>query len=134
LNQFCSNNLNIFTRSHVSSHFLTVLAELKPTPNRTNLAAQSKYVYMTQEAIKTRKTSKNETAMIVSRVAIESIRNMNETEDSNKNINEIWKTQIYCKKWKQRKESNFQKLTQNRLVYDELCLNLESKVNDIQLS
>ena len=44
---------------------------------------------MTQEAIKTRKTSKNETAMIVSRVAIESIRNMNETEDSNKNINEI---------------------------------------------
>jgi hypothetical protein len=72
--------------------------------------------------------------MIVSRVAIESIRNMNETEDSNKNINEIWKTQIYCKKWKQRKESNFQKLTQNRPVYDELCLNLESKVNDIQLS
>ena len=29
--------------------------------------------------------------MIVSRVASESIRNMNETEDSNKNRNEIWK-------------------------------------------
>ena len=36
---------------------------------------------MTQEAIKTRK---NKTAMIVSRVASESIRNMNETEGSNK--------------------------------------------------
>jgi hypothetical protein len=29
--------------------------------------------------------------MIVSRVASESIRNTNETEDSNKNKNEIWK-------------------------------------------
>jgi hypothetical protein len=35
-----------------------VLAELKPIPNRTNLAVQSKYVYMTQEAIKTRKQAK----------------------------------------------------------------------------
>ena len=41
---------------------------------------------MTQEAIKTRKQA-NETAMIVSQVASESIRNMNETEDSNKNRN-----------------------------------------------
>jgi hypothetical protein len=41
---------------------------------------------MTQEAIKTRKQVK-QTAMIVSRVASESIQNMNETEDSNKNRN-----------------------------------------------
>jgi hypothetical protein len=80
--------------------------------------------------------------MIVSRVASESIWNMNETEDSNNNKNEIWKMmkqhpnmldmlKTYCKKWKQHKESDFQKLTQNRLVYDELSLNLEPKVNDI---
>jgi hypothetical protein len=41
---------------------------------------------------------------------------------------------IYYKKWKQQKESKFQKLTQNRLVYDELSPNLDPKVNDIQLS
>jgi len=41
---------------------------------------------------------------------------------------------IYYKKWEQQKESEFQKLTQNRLVYDELSLNLEPRVNDIQLS
>ena len=55
---FCSNTLNILTCSHLSSHLLAILAELKPTPNRTNLAVQSKYVYMTQEAIKTRKQAK----------------------------------------------------------------------------
>jgi len=44
--------------SHLSSDLLAVLAKLKRTPNRTNLAAQSKYVYMTQEAIKTRKQAK----------------------------------------------------------------------------
>jgi hypothetical protein len=38
---------------------------------------------MTQEAIKTRKQAK-QNGMIVSRVASESIRNMNETEDLNK--------------------------------------------------
>ena len=38
---------------------------------------------------------------------------------------------IYCKKQKQRKESEFQKLTQNKPVYDELCLNLEPKVNEL---
>ena len=38
---------------------------------------------MTQEAKKTRKQAK-QTAMIVSRVASESIRNMNETKDSKK--------------------------------------------------
>jgi hypothetical protein len=32
--------------------------KLKPTPNITNLAAQSNYVDMTQEAIKTRKQAK----------------------------------------------------------------------------
>jgi hypothetical protein len=41
---------------------------------------------MTQEAIKP-ENKQNKTAMIVSRVASESIRNMNETEDSNKNRN-----------------------------------------------
>jgi hypothetical protein len=53
--------------------------------------------------------TKNETGIIVSRVASESIRNMNETENSNKNINKICKTRkqhpnmldmlkLYCKK------------------------------------
>jgi len=89
---FCLNTLNILTRSHLSSHLLVVLAKLKPTPNKTNLAAQSKYIYIyiyiyvTQEAIKP-ENKQNKTAMIVSRVASESIRNMNETEDSNKNRN-----------------------------------------------
>jgi hypothetical protein len=81
--------------------------------------------------------------MIVSQVASESIRNTNETEDSNKkhkwNMQKMMKQhpnvlgmlKIYCKKWKQHKESEFQKLTQNRLVYDELSLNLEPTVNDI---
>ena len=32
------------------------------------------------------------------------------------------------------KESEFQKLKQNRFVYDELSPNLEPKVNDVQLS
>jgi hypothetical protein len=41
---------------------------------------------------------------------------------------------INCKKRKQLKASEFQKLTQNRLVYDELSPNLEPKVNDFQLS
>jgi len=41
---------------------------------------------------------------------------------------------IYCKKWKQQIKSKYQKLTQNRLVYDELSPNLEPKVNDVQLS
>jgi hypothetical protein len=34
-----------------------VLAKLKPTPNKTNLATQSKYI-MTQEAIKPEKQAK----------------------------------------------------------------------------
>jgi hypothetical protein len=42
--------------------------------------------------------------------------------------------EINCKKWKQQEASKFQKLTQNRLVYDELSPNLEPKVNDVQLS
>jgi hypothetical protein len=41
---------------------------------------------------------------------------------------------INCKKWKQQKPSEFQKLTQNKLVYDELGPNLEPKVNDVELS
>ena len=81
--------------------------------------------------------------MIVSRVASESIRNMNETEDSNKNRNKKYAKsckimldmmKINCKKRKQQKASEFQKLTQNRLVYDELGPNLEPKVNDVQSS
>ena len=55
---FRSNTLNVLTRSHLSSHLLMVLEKLKPTPNKTSLAVQSKYVYMTQEAIKTRKQAK----------------------------------------------------------------------------
>jgi hypothetical protein len=41
---------------------------------------------------------------------------------------------IFYKKWKHQKENEFQKLTQNKLVYNELSPNLEPKVNDIQLS
>jgi hypothetical protein len=76
---FRSNTLNILTRSHLSSHLLVVLAKLKPTPNKTNSVAQSKYIYIYQ------KNKQNKTAMIVSRIASESIWNINETEDSNKN-------------------------------------------------
>jgi hypothetical protein len=46
----------------------------------------------------------------------------------------LYMLKIYCKKRKQRKKSEFQKLTQNRPVYDELSPNLEHKVNDVQLS
>jgi hypothetical protein len=46
---------------------------------------------MTQESIKTQKTSKKEkTAMIVLRVASKSIWNMNKTEVSNKNRNKVY--------------------------------------------
>jgi len=55
---FRSKTLNILTRSYLSPRLLAILAKLKPTPNRTNLAAQSKFVYMTQEAIKTGKQAK----------------------------------------------------------------------------
>ena len=83
--------------------------------------------------------------MIVPRVASESIRNMNETEDSNKKHKQdmknnettpimLDKMKINCKKRKQQKESEFQKLTQNKLVYNELSLDLEPKVNDVQWS
>jgi hypothetical protein len=80
--------------------------------------------------------------MIVLRVASEFIRNTNKTEDSNKNRNEICKNDDTTPKSvgntlqerKQQKKSEFQKLTQNILVYDELSLNLEPKVNDVQLS
>jgi hypothetical protein len=80
--------------------------------------------------------------MIVSRVASEFIRNTNKTEDSNKNRKEICKNDETTPKYvgntlqerKQQKKSEFQKLTQNILVYDELSLNLEPKVNDVQLS
>ena len=71
--------------------------------------------------------------MIVLRVASDSIQNMNEAEDSNKNRNEK------CKNYETTPKhvgytDEFQKLTQNILVYDELSLNLEPKVIDIQLS
>ena len=80
--------------------------------------------------------------MIVSRVESESIRNMNETEDSNKKQKKNMKMmkqhpnmldmmKINCKKRKQQKASEFQKVTQNRLVYEELSPNLEPKVNDV---
>ena len=41
---------------------------------------------------------------------------------------------INWKKRKQQRETEFQKLTQNKLVYDEFSPNLEPKVNDVQLS
>ena len=100
---------------------------------------------MTQEAIKTRKQAKqNCNDCLASSKQIYS--KYERTEDSNKkNRNKICKTmkqhpnmldmmKINYKKRKQQKESEFQKLTQNKLVYDELSPNLESKVNDVQLS
>jgi hypothetical protein len=48
---------------------------------------------MTQEAIKKPENKQNKTAMIVSRLASESIRNMNETGDLNKNRNKICKNE-----------------------------------------
>jgi hypothetical protein len=70
---------------------------------------------------------------------------MHETEESNKNRNEIWKMmkqhpdmldmlKIYYKKRQQNKQSEFQKLTQNRLVYDAWSPNLEPRLNDVQLT
>ena len=70
---------------------------------------------------------------------------MNETKNSNKNRNGICKMmkqhpnmldllKIYYKKQKQQKQSEFQKLTQNILMYEKLSLNLEPNVNDVQLS
>jgi hypothetical protein len=53
--------------------------------------------------------------------------------DKKKHLNMLDMLKIYCKKRKQQKESEFQKLTQKRLVYDELSPNLEPKVNNIQL-
>jgi hypothetical protein len=50
----------------------------------------------------------------------------------NPNMLDMFK--IYCKKIKQHKQSEFQKLTQNQPVYNELSLNLEPKVIDVQLS
>ena len=82
--------------------------------------------------------------MIVLRVASESTRNLNKIEDSYKNKNEMCKMmrqnpnmldmlKIHFKKLKQQKQSEFQKLTQNIIVYDELSPNLEPKGNDVQL-
>jgi len=79
--EFRSNTLNILICSHLSSHPLAVLAELKPTPNRTN------YIYDSRRNKKP-ENKQNKTAMIVLRVASDSIQNMNEAEDSNKNRNE----------------------------------------------
>jgi hypothetical protein len=64
--------------------------------------------------------------MVVSQVASESIRNMNETEDSNKNINEMCKMmkqhpdmldmlKIYCDKWKKKKQISKVDAKQTRL-------------------
>jgi hypothetical protein len=37
----------------------------------------------------------------------------------------------YYKKWKQQKQSEFQKSTQTKPVYEELSLNLEPNLNDV---
>ena len=49
-------------------------------------------------------------------------------------LNMLDMLKIDCKKQKQQKKSEFQKLKQNKFVYDELSPNLEPKVNDVQLS
>jgi hypothetical protein len=80
--------------------------------------------------------------MIVSRVASESIRNMNETKYMNKKQKKVCKMmkqdpnmlevlKIYFKNRKQHKQREFQKLTQNIPVYEKLNLNLEPIVNDV---
>jgi hypothetical protein len=48
--------------------------------------------------------------------------------------NMLDKMKINCRNRKQQKETEFSKLKQNRLVYDELSRNLEPKVNKVQLS
>ena len=108
-----SNSLNILTISHLSSHLLAILAELKPTPNRTNWATQHIY---DSRSNKNKKNKQKWNWMIVSRVESKSIRNTNETEDSNKNRNEICKklwnsTQIcwICWKYTKRNENNKKK-------------------------
>jgi hypothetical protein len=64
---------------------------------------------MTQKNNKNIKNKQNKTAMIVSRVASESIRNINKSKNSNKHRNEVCNTMkqhpnmldmfyIYCKK------------------------------------
>jgi hypothetical protein len=54
---FRSNKIS--SHVHTSSHLLAVLAELKPIPNRTNLATQSKYIYIyDSRRNKNQKTSK----------------------------------------------------------------------------
>jgi hypothetical protein len=66
-------------------------------------------MYNTQEAIITQKTRKDKIAMIVSQVANESIRNMNETKDlkicktTKQHPNMLDMIKIYCKKQKQQK-------------------------------
>jgi hypothetical protein len=79
--------------------------------------------------------------MIVSRVANESIRNTNKTEDSNKNRNEIWKNNEttpkyvkYTARKKTKERKRISKVDKNILIYDELSLNLKPEVNDMQLS
>jgi len=82
--------------------------------------------------------------MIVSLVASESIRNMNETEDSNKNRKKkcLYET---TPKYVGYDENQLQemKTTENKWIskvdakkthLDELSPNLEPKVNDVQLS
>jgi hypothetical protein len=66
------HSFNILTCSHLSSH---LLAELKLAPNRTNIAAQSKYVYMTQEAIKTRKQNCDDSLVSSKRIYLKYERN-----------------------------------------------------------
>jgi hypothetical protein len=79
--------------------------------------------------------------MIVSRVANESIRNTNKTEDSNKNRNEIWKNNEttpkyvkYTARKKTKERKRISKVDKNILIYDELSLNLKPEVNDMQLN
>jgi hypothetical protein len=77
------------------SHLLALLAELKPTPNRTNLSSTIQICIYHSRSNKNEKTSKNETTMIVSRVASESIRNT-------KKLKNIIKTETkYTKTMKQ---------------------------------
>ena len=115
--RYCvAQTLLISSQSHTSR--LTFLLFLRNSNQHQIEPTEQRNIYMTQEAIKTKKNKQIWNWMIVSRVESKSIWNTNETEDSKKNRNERCKTmeqhpnmldmmKINFKKWKQQKETKF---------------------------
>jgi len=101
--------------SYLSSHLFWVLAELKRTPTRSNLAAQSKYIWLKKQWKPENKQKQNCDDSLASSKRIYPKYELNWRL---KKYSEMMKQhpnmlKIYCEK-----ESEFQNLTQNRLVYD----------------